>query len=539
MRICHKCNSEMEADMMFCPECGAKYLIHDTQVYAAADCPVAIVEQNLIETEDETSIVIVFGNISDEAVNAVSVRLKCYDELEDELEDTVVKFSKMSIDSGEFFGEDKVIIPANADTSSFKIIIEKILLEDSGLIKTLFSEFEPSKVISYAQSKQEEQNDDTDIEEIVRLSEEVINKRMEIEARVQAVVKKLDELWCEYTKKYSENPNWSSEEYIAWFKRYESISEVKQLHQQLDQQAERAHKESEPLADNVPDMVIPAHIESINLSYIKKLRSVRFLGKTQLERSAFADCSALEKVVLPDGITTIPEYAFTMCKSLKEINIPDTVTCIKGGAFESNENLKELFIPDSVINIAHDAFEGCNVKLIRLSDEERQAIREAKQKEQTDKKMRIEQYWAEHSEEKARLEAEMADCRAQINNISKEIEDVKRNKIAALKEKRELPVSAEKEKEKVMNDISAVRIEMNNLGLFKRKEKKALQHKINELNSIISEINDRIEQERADQNKAIDAEIAQVEESLKPQKEKIEELQKRIAEINNEFTMDR
>lgn len=149
MRLCRKCHSEIEEDMLFCPECGAKYVVRDTQVYTAENCPIAVVEQNLITSEDGTNIVILFANIANEAVNAVSVRLKCYDQMEDELADTIVKYSDLSAENGEFFGEDKVIIPADADTRSFKIIIEKILLEESGLIKTVFSEFIRNDNLNY------------------------------------------------------------------------------------------------------------------------------------------------------------------------------------------------------------------------------------------------------------------------------------------------------------------------------------------------------------------------------------------------------
>ena len=181
MRICMKCHAVIEEDMMFCPECGAKYVIHDTQVYTAENCPVAIAEQNLITSDVGTDIVILFANIANETVNAVSVRLKCYDQLDDELTDTIVKYTDLSVENGEIFGADKIIIPADADTYSFRIILEKVLLEETGLIKTFFSDFAVSNNLNYLREQIDVQNTETIVQaEQARHEEEIIKKSVEV-----------------------------------------------------------------------------------------------------------------------------------------------------------------------------------------------------------------------------------------------------------------------------------------------------------------------------------------------------------------------
>lgn len=67
----------------------------------------------------------------------------------------------------------------------------------------------------------------------------------------------------------------------------------------------------------------------------------------------------IEKIVIPQGVTSIEEYAFYRCENLKEINIPDSITSIEGYAFSRCESLKDILIPDSVKTIGSHAFHDC------------------------------------------------------------------------------------------------------------------------------------------------------------------------------------
>ena len=48
---------------------------------------------------------------------------------------------------------------------------------------------------------------------------------------------------------------------------------------------------------------------------------------------AFAGCSNLGSITIPDGVTTIGDNAFNDCSSLATITIPDSVTSIGSSAF--------------------------------------------------------------------------------------------------------------------------------------------------------------------------------------------------------------
>ena len=52
-----------------------------------------------------------------------------------------------------------------------------------------------------------------------------------------------------------------------------------------------------------------------------------------LGAKAFYSCTALAKVELPSGVTSIGEYTFYTCAALKEITIPNTVSVMESMAF--------------------------------------------------------------------------------------------------------------------------------------------------------------------------------------------------------------
>ena len=80
---------------------------------------------------------------------------------------------------------------------------------------------------------------------------------------------------------------------------------------------------------------------------------------TAIGYKAFAECSNLTSVIIPDGITTIVDAAFIACTNLTSVIIPDSVTTIGGNAFSKCHSLTGVTIPDSVISIGEFAFYGC------------------------------------------------------------------------------------------------------------------------------------------------------------------------------------
>ncbi|MDY5212704.1 leucine-rich repeat protein [Intestinibacter sp.] len=74
---------------------------------------------------------------------------------------------------------------------------------------------------------------------------------------------------------------------------------------------------------------------------------------------AFADCSSLESITIPEGVTYIGEYAFCGCDALKSIIIPGSVTDIAGYAFCECSSLESIIIPEGVTTISEVTFCDC------------------------------------------------------------------------------------------------------------------------------------------------------------------------------------
>ena len=66
-------------------------------------------------------------------------------------------------------------------------------------------------------------------------------------------------------------------------------------------------------------------------------------------------------------ITTINPYAFAFCSGLTSVTIPDSVTTINMGAFYNCTALSTLTIGSGVTSIGEGAFYGCNLTTLHYT----------------------------------------------------------------------------------------------------------------------------------------------------------------------------
>ena len=102
---------------------------------------------------------------------------------------------------------------------------------------------------------------------------------------------------------------------------------------------------------NVQYIKVPQTVKVIQtdaFSYCKKLKKID-LPKyaNEIQDYAFAQ-SAIENIVLPNGITYLGELLFYRCENLKTVKIPNTVTCVRPHAFVYCTSLQSIIIPDSI-----------------------------------------------------------------------------------------------------------------------------------------------------------------------------------------------
>ena len=81
---------------------------------------------------------------------------------------------------------------------------------------------------------------------------------------------------------------------------------------------------------------------------------------TELGNAMFYGCTNLRYVNIPENVESIPQDIFWRCSSLQEIKIPEGVSSIGIYAFYYCENLQEIVIPESVKTIGHGAFIRCS-----------------------------------------------------------------------------------------------------------------------------------------------------------------------------------
>ena len=75
---------------------------------------------------------------------------------------------------------------------------------------------------------------------------------------------------------------------------------------------------------------------------------------------AFAGCKNLEKIVIPNSVTSIGEYAFLDCTNLETIELSDNLESIKKETFRNCENLKSISLGAKTTSIEAYAFKNCN-----------------------------------------------------------------------------------------------------------------------------------------------------------------------------------
>ncbi len=82
---------------------------------------------------------------------------------------------------------------------------------------------------------------------------------------------------------------------------------------------------------------------------------------------AFRDCTSLQNITLPEGLTTIDAVAFRGCTSLKSITLPNSLTSLGGGAFMDCTNLTTVKYGEGLTSTGTRMFYNSGVKNVIFS----------------------------------------------------------------------------------------------------------------------------------------------------------------------------
>ncbi len=119
-----------------------------------------------------------------------------------------------------------------------------------------------------------------------------------------------------------------------------------------------------PNASAITKVVIENGVTSIgeNAFYgCSNLTSVTIPASvTKIGNSAFNGCSSLTSVTIPEGVTSIGNSAFNGCSKLASVELPNSLTKIDYSAFNSCSSLTSVTIPAKVTSISNNVFYDCS-----------------------------------------------------------------------------------------------------------------------------------------------------------------------------------
>ena len=151
-----------------------------------------------------------------------------------------------------------------------------------------------------------------------------------------------------------------------------SLSSVK-----LSQNIERIDAYAFGYCESLTEISIPRSLKTSASAYYPKrmydyqggifigsnnLRSVTFEdGTTTIINHLFRYAGGLEKIVIPDTVTTIKEAAFQNCTNLKEVTLSKKLEKTEGYIFDGCSAIESISIPDTVSVVGDGMFRNCTL----------------------------------------------------------------------------------------------------------------------------------------------------------------------------------
>ena len=192
---------------------------------------------------------------------------------------------------------------------------------------------------------------------------------------------------------------------------------------------------------------------------------------------------------------------------------------------------KVVGLTDAAISTRKQLIKKYEEKISSIESEK--ARKEAKEKaeklrkEKEEAKKRFDDYWAEHADEKARLESEKKGLQEQIDALN-----ASQNEQVAALNKEISAIPGQAEIDKLDERIVKLNNEKNSLGIFKGKEKKALQEQIDQVSADKKAVQDRMDAAKKEIEKRISFVNSEIQKKLSP-------LQSRVQSIDVELTKSR
>ena len=181
---------------------------------------------------------------------------------------------------------------------------------------------------------------------------------------------------------------------------------------------------------------------------------------------------------------------------------------------------KNLTLTDAAVSTrnSNNAKWNAEASKWRNKKKEEEAAKQAEKarKEREEKQKRFDEYWAAHADEKTALEAKQKELKKMISEIEKTMNE----QVSALyEEKNNLPGYSEIKL--IDEEINKLMVEKSGLGMFKGKEKKALQDKIDQLTAEKQTAKEQLEAAQHEINIKIERIKSEANAKMNPMKERV------------------
>ena len=199
---------------------------------------------------------------------------------------------------------------------------------------------------------------------------------------------------------------------------------------------------------------------------------------------------------------------------------------------------KSKSLSDNAVKIRRKQVQECKDAIAKIEKSIKEKKEAEMRKAAEEKKARIDAYWSQHSEEKAALDEEMETLKKEKQEIEDQLTAYRGEQTVTKRNGNEKgPI--ELEQDALYKQISDLQLEKSQLGLFKGKEKKEIDLKIDGLRGQALELDPQVISEKDARKKATQAKLDELSEKMKPLEERKSELISRIQEITVELEMDR
>ena len=118
--------------------------------------------------------------------------------------------------------------------------------------------------------------------------------------------------------------------------------------------------------ETIVSVMIPSSVKSIEnwgepigaFACCTNLQSVNLPNTiTSLPQGVFSDCTSLNSITIPNSVKKIGKWSFAACTGLTSVTIPESVEKIGEWTFTDCTNLKSITIPKSVKKMGSNIFQ--------------------------------------------------------------------------------------------------------------------------------------------------------------------------------------